>query len=62
MKRIARIALTATAISLASLVAGCESFDPTNLFDAEIFCDIVGAGGRIGSCVKRSIPAPERAL
>jgi outer membrane biosynthesis protein TonB len=37
MKGIARIALTATAISLASLVAGCESFDPTTLFDAEIF-------------------------
>jgi outer membrane biosynthesis protein TonB len=37
MKGIARIVLTATVMSLASLLAGCESFDPTSLFDAEIF-------------------------
>jgi len=37
MTRIARIALTASALSLAVLLAGCESFDPTSIFDSEIF-------------------------
>ena len=37
MKGMTRIALIATAVSLASLLAGCENFDPTNIFDAEIF-------------------------
>jgi hypothetical protein len=37
MNRIARIVLAATAVSLATLLAGCENFDPTALFDAEIF-------------------------
>jgi outer membrane biosynthesis protein TonB len=37
MHRFARIALTASALSLAVLLAGCESFDPTAIFDSEIF-------------------------
>jgi outer membrane biosynthesis protein TonB len=37
MKRFARITLTASALSLGLLLAGCESFDPTAIFDAEIF-------------------------
>jgi hypothetical protein len=37
MNRIARIALTAAALSLGALLAGCDNFDPTALFDAEIF-------------------------
>src|SRR6516165_378905 len=37
MYRFARIALTASALSLPVLLAGCESFDPTSIFDAEIF-------------------------
>jgi|SRR5215831_15966637 len=37
MHRFARIALTASALSLPVLLAGCESFDPTSIFDAEIF-------------------------
>jgi outer membrane biosynthesis protein TonB len=37
MTRFARITLTASALSLAVLLAGCESFDPTAIFDAEIF-------------------------
>ena len=32
-----RIALTASALSLCLVVAGCENFDPTSVFDAEIF-------------------------
>src|ERR1700704_2962657 len=35
--RIARIALTAAAVSLGVLLAGCDTFDPTAIFDAEIF-------------------------
>ena len=37
MNRIARIALTAAAVSLGVLLAGCDTFDPTAIFDAEIF-------------------------
>jgi outer membrane biosynthesis protein TonB len=37
MNRLTRIALTAAALSLPVLLAGCESFDPTSIFDAEIF-------------------------
>jgi hypothetical protein len=37
MSRFARITLTASALSLAELLAGCESFDPTSIFDSEIF-------------------------
>jgi hypothetical protein len=37
MNRFARVALTASALSLALVLAGCESFDPTAIFDAEIF-------------------------
>jgi hypothetical protein len=37
MKRIARITLTASALSLGFGLAGCDSFDPTAIFDAEIF-------------------------
>src|SRR5262252_4437024 len=37
MTRFARITLTASALSLAVLLAGCENFDPTAIFDAEIF-------------------------
>jgi outer membrane biosynthesis protein TonB len=37
MNRIARITLTVSALSLGLLLAGCESFDPTAIFDAEIF-------------------------
>jgi hypothetical protein len=37
MSRIARITITATALSLGLLLAGCDSFDPTAIFDAEIF-------------------------
>ena len=32
-----RIAFTASALSLCLVVAGCENFDPTSVFDAEIF-------------------------
>jgi hypothetical protein len=37
MNRIVRITVTATALSLGLLLAGCDSFDPTAIFDAEIF-------------------------
>jgi hypothetical protein len=37
MNRFARVALTATALSLGLMLAGCESFDPTSLFDSDIF-------------------------
>jgi outer membrane biosynthesis protein TonB len=37
MNRFTRIALTASALSLAVVLAGCESFDPTDIFNAEIF-------------------------
>jgi hypothetical protein len=37
MSRIVRITITATALSLGLLLAGCDSFDPTAIFDAEIF-------------------------
>src|SRR5215468_6095476 len=37
MNRIVRITVTATALSLGLLLAGCENFDPTAIFDAEIF-------------------------
>src|ERR1700704_5077109 len=37
MNRIARIALTPPAVSLGVLLAGCDTFDPTAIFDAEIF-------------------------
>jgi len=33
----ARIVVTATALSLGLLLAGCENFDPTAIFDAELF-------------------------
>jgi hypothetical protein len=37
MNRTARTVVTATALSLGLLLAGCENFDPTAIFDAEIF-------------------------
>src|SRR5262245_25985311 len=37
MTRFARVALAASALSLGLALAGCESFDPTSIFDAEIF-------------------------
>jgi outer membrane biosynthesis protein TonB len=37
MNRFARVTLTVSALSLGLLLAGCESFDPTSVFDAEIF-------------------------
>jgi hypothetical protein len=37
MNRIVRITITGTALSLGLLLAGCDSFDPTAIFDAEIF-------------------------
>jgi outer membrane biosynthesis protein TonB len=37
MKRATRIALTASALSFGPMLAGCENFDPTAIFDAEIF-------------------------
>src|SRR6516225_6629912 len=37
MNRIVRITITATALSLGLLLAGCDSFDPTAIFDSEIF-------------------------
>ena len=37
MNRITRVVLTASALSLVLVLAGCESFDPTAIFDAEIF-------------------------
>src|SRR5262245_40671335 len=37
MKRFARIALTASALSFGLALAGCESFDPTSVFDHDWF-------------------------
>src|SRR4030088_1239767 len=37
MNRFARVTLTVSALSLGLLLAGCESFDPTAVFDMEIF-------------------------
>jgi hypothetical protein len=37
MIRIARIALTVSALSLGLGLAGCESFDPTSIFDSDFF-------------------------
>src|SRR5262245_32731049 len=37
MNRFARIALTASALALGFALAGCESFDPTSIFDSDIF-------------------------
>jgi len=37
MSGIARVILTVSALSLGVVLAGCESFDPTAIFDAEIF-------------------------
>jgi outer membrane biosynthesis protein TonB len=50
MHRFVRIALTASALSLPVLLAGCESFDPTAIFDAEIFN------------TKKKIPGDRRAV
>ncbi len=37
MKNLVRAALTAGALSAGFLLAGCENFDPTALFDSDIF-------------------------
>ena len=37
MNRFARTTLIVPALSLGLILAGCESFDPTAIFDAEIF-------------------------
>jgi outer membrane biosynthesis protein TonB len=37
MKRLTRIALTATALSFGLLLAGCDTFDPTAIFDSDFF-------------------------
>src|SRR5215831_3050500 len=37
MIRIARIALTVSALALGLGLAGCESFDPTAIFDSDFF-------------------------
>src|SRR5260221_11864891 len=37
MNRFARVTLTVSALSLGLLLAGCESFDPTAIFDSELF-------------------------
>jgi len=37
MIRIARIALTVSALALGLGLAGCESFDPTSIFDSDFF-------------------------
>src|SRR5262249_29855365 len=37
MNRVVRVALTVSALSLGLALAGCESFDPTNILDLEIF-------------------------
>src|SRR5262245_49562540 len=37
MNRFARITLIVPALSLGLVLAGCETFDPTAIFDAEIF-------------------------
>ena len=37
MNRFSRVTLTVSALSLGLVLAGCETFDPTTIFDAEIF-------------------------
>ena len=37
MNRFARMTLIVPALSLSLMLAGCESFDPTAIFDAELF-------------------------
>jgi hypothetical protein len=37
MFRFARVTLTVSALSVGLVLSGCESFDPTAIFDAEIF-------------------------
>jgi outer membrane biosynthesis protein TonB len=37
MKRTARVVLTVSALSLGLLLGACENFDPTAIFDAEMF-------------------------
>src|SRR5215510_443088 len=37
MNRFARIGLTALALSLSVLLAGCEGFDPTTIMDSDFF-------------------------
>src|SRR5437868_8114318 len=37
MGRYVRIGLTVGALALGLAVAGCENFDPTDIFDSEIF-------------------------
>jgi outer membrane biosynthesis protein TonB len=37
MNRLARIAVVASALSLGLPLAGCESFDPTDLFSSDMF-------------------------
>ena len=37
MKNLLRAALIAGALSAGLLLAGCENFDPTAIFDSEIF-------------------------
>src|SRR6266849_6039480 len=37
MKRFARVIFTVSALSLGLVLAGCETFDPTTIFDLEMF-------------------------
>ncbi len=37
MKRFARVIFTVSALSLGLVLAGCETFDPTAIFDLEMF-------------------------
>ena len=37
MNRFSRVTLTVSALSLGLVLAGCETFDPTSILDAEIF-------------------------
>jgi outer membrane biosynthesis protein TonB len=37
MNRLTRVTLLVPALSLGLVLAGCETFDPTSIFDAEIF-------------------------
>jgi hypothetical protein len=37
MKRAVRITMTASALSLGLVLGGCENFDPTAIFEADIF-------------------------
>ena len=37
MRNLARVGLTAGVLCLALALGGCENFDPTAIFDAEIF-------------------------